>query len=43
MHRISPKILKPLEKHFGSKHEAERAIDVILDEYSDFIKSIDVK
>ena len=43
MHRLSPRILKPLEKHFGSKHEAERAIEVILDEYSDFIKSIDFK
>jgi hypothetical protein len=40
MYRVAPNILKPLEKHFGSKHEAEKAINVILDEYSLFIKSV---
>lgn len=40
MYRVAPKILKPLEKHFGSKHEAEKAINVILDEYSIFIKEL---
>jgi len=40
MYRVAPNILKPLEKHFGSKHEAEKAINIILDEYSTFIKDL---
>ena len=40
MFRMSPKILKPLEKHFGSKHEAEKIVNNILEEYSKFIDKI---
>lgn len=38
--RISPNILKPLTKHFGTKHEAEKAMINILEEYSRFIGKI---
>lgn len=40
MFRLAPEILKPLEKHFGSKHEVEKVLTGMLNEYSQFIVKI---